>query len=796
MNGEKFIMSFIIDITLRKQIEQSVLDKQKELERVAAALIATNEELEKKVSDRTKVLQEAIRELEKSRNELSEALEKENKTLKDTIASKEEELAKAKESLKEAKADLTKTKSSLKKEKETTKDLKAKNKILEENKVDVKALNSSEPLDNTFYKKLKKDYENLETKSKADKKSLEAKLKASDSELKKQTQVAAKSEQELTEIKKERTNLRRSNTILKNNQDKREAEFASELEQLKKQEEERYLHYREIFLAEVASIQKEKEQLEKQTQEKSSKSKKEIKDLEKSYKQKVKDLETEVETKKKEIKDLEAKLKKQAEDAKQVSNAQIEKLTEEIKASKEALLLYQTQTQAELTKKDDELKKLGEQYNKDLIVKESEKAKLEEKHDSLLLELDKIVLEIKQRQSELDTINQKFDSVTEEDINDLNFKREIEAIRERKAVLKQRSNEEEQTYTNASKLLKIKIQDKRNDIDNDIINIDALERKLEAKKLTLKEKKDLNNQLQNAKYNLDLNRQALVELEKDEPTRIRLRYQKFISDYDGELVALSKAEVALISKYLEARRKEILTAEDKATIKASEAAKKKLEIQLASLEKEKAATDSALQANKSEIESLNKKNEALRIELSLVRNNVDKERIEKLDSRLLELKNKQTSYEVKLEEVNRRVLERSALKQRLITNEQVIHDYYLYNEELKRLFQDYQNNEAKMKRLNSDISYYEEQKLEEEIQKTEYLLKRINLNQDQLYHRMDYIKKQTPALEQDEKVQYYLELIRSIERVNEAKTNLELRVSNTQAQISNLNSYIAEIKGK
>lgn len=762
----------------------------------------TKKEIDKVVegsdTDTVKKRKEALDILKKSYGTdgaSSEALEKENKTLKETIASKEEELAKAKESLKEAKADLTKTKSSLKKEKETTKDLKAKNKVLEENKVDVKALNSSEPLDNTFYKKLKKDYENLETKSKADKKSLEAKLKASDSELKKQTQVAAKSEQELTEIKKERTNLRRSNTILKNNQDKREAEFASELEQLKKQEEERYLHYREIFLAEVASVQKEKEQLEKQTQEKSSKSKKEIKNLEKSYKQKVKELETEVETKKKEIKDLEAKLKKQAEDAKQVSNAQIEKLTEEIKASKEALLLYQTQTQAELTKKDDELKKLGEQYNKDLIVKESEKAKLEEKHDSLLLELDKIVLEIKQRQSELDTINQKFDSVTEEDINDLNFKREIEAIRERKAVLKQRSNEEEQTYTNASKLLKIKIQDKRNDIDNDIINIDALERKLEAKKLTLKEKKDLNNQLQNAKYNLDLNKQALIELEKEEPVRIRLRYQKFINDYDSQLVALSKAEVDLISKYLEERRKAILTVEDKATIKATEAAKKKLEKQLASLEKEKAATDSALQENKSEIELLNKKNEALKQELSLVKTNVDKERIEKLDSRLLELRNKQLGYEVKLDEVNRRVLERNALKQRLITNEQVIHDYYLYNEELKRLFQDYQNNESKMKRLNNDISYYKEQELDNEIQKTEQLLRRINFSQDQLYQRMDYIKKQTLALEKDEKVQYYLELLRSIERVNEAKVDLELRVSNTKAQISNLNSYIVEIKG-
>jgi PAS domain S-box-containing protein len=77
VKDEKLIIAFIIDITLRKTIELSVQEKQKELERVAAALIATNEELEKKVSGRTKVLQEAIRELEKSRNDLSLALEKE-----------------------------------------------------------------------------------------------------------------------------------------------------------------------------------------------------------------------------------------------------------------------------------------------------------------------------------------------------------------------------------------------------------------------------------------------------------------------------------------------------------------------------------------------------------------------------------------------------------------------------------------------------------------------------------------------------------------------------------------------
>lgn len=77
IKGQKFIVAFLIDISVRKGIEVTVKEKQQELERVAAALISTNEGLEKKVSDRTKVLQEAIRELEKSRNELSKALEKE-----------------------------------------------------------------------------------------------------------------------------------------------------------------------------------------------------------------------------------------------------------------------------------------------------------------------------------------------------------------------------------------------------------------------------------------------------------------------------------------------------------------------------------------------------------------------------------------------------------------------------------------------------------------------------------------------------------------------------------------------
>lgn len=48
IKGQKFVVAFIIDITVRKNIEVTVNEKQQELERVAAALITTNEGFERK----------------------------------------------------------------------------------------------------------------------------------------------------------------------------------------------------------------------------------------------------------------------------------------------------------------------------------------------------------------------------------------------------------------------------------------------------------------------------------------------------------------------------------------------------------------------------------------------------------------------------------------------------------------------------------------------------------------------------------------------------------------------------
>jgi PAS domain S-box-containing protein len=76
-NNQTFVIAFIVDITHRKEIEQSMLKQQEELEKVSSDIRKLNAELEAKVEERTTILKEALQRLEQSQAELSEALDKE-----------------------------------------------------------------------------------------------------------------------------------------------------------------------------------------------------------------------------------------------------------------------------------------------------------------------------------------------------------------------------------------------------------------------------------------------------------------------------------------------------------------------------------------------------------------------------------------------------------------------------------------------------------------------------------------------------------------------------------------------
>jgi PAS domain S-box-containing protein len=76
-NNKQYVIAFIVDITHRKEIERSMLEQQRQLEKVTNDIRKLNTELEAKVEERTVILKEALQRLEQSQAELSEALDKE-----------------------------------------------------------------------------------------------------------------------------------------------------------------------------------------------------------------------------------------------------------------------------------------------------------------------------------------------------------------------------------------------------------------------------------------------------------------------------------------------------------------------------------------------------------------------------------------------------------------------------------------------------------------------------------------------------------------------------------------------
>jgi PAS domain S-box-containing protein len=76
VNG-KFVIAFIIDITVRKQQEFTLKQKTAELEKITTQVRQMNADLEGRIENRTIMLRETLAQLEKSKNELAESLQKE-----------------------------------------------------------------------------------------------------------------------------------------------------------------------------------------------------------------------------------------------------------------------------------------------------------------------------------------------------------------------------------------------------------------------------------------------------------------------------------------------------------------------------------------------------------------------------------------------------------------------------------------------------------------------------------------------------------------------------------------------
>lgn len=77
IDNEPYVISFILDITQRKEIEDTLISQKEQVEKAKVEIEQLNAELENKVEQRTQELVDTLSKLEKSRDELTTALSKE-----------------------------------------------------------------------------------------------------------------------------------------------------------------------------------------------------------------------------------------------------------------------------------------------------------------------------------------------------------------------------------------------------------------------------------------------------------------------------------------------------------------------------------------------------------------------------------------------------------------------------------------------------------------------------------------------------------------------------------------------
>lgn len=79
LNNEEFVIAFVVDISIRKNSEEFILQQRIALKQAISEVQKKNEDLEQKVLERTMMLKETLAELEKSKEEIHKALAAEKK---------------------------------------------------------------------------------------------------------------------------------------------------------------------------------------------------------------------------------------------------------------------------------------------------------------------------------------------------------------------------------------------------------------------------------------------------------------------------------------------------------------------------------------------------------------------------------------------------------------------------------------------------------------------------------------------------------------------------------------------
>ena len=392
-------------------------------------------------------------------------------------------------------------------------------------------------------------------------------------------------------------------------------------------------------------------------------------------------------------------------------------------------------------------------------------------NEEITQKIAQLEAEIATKDQQLLILTEKFNSLKEEDIIDPEFKRKIREIRDMKQEVIESSNIDRANLQASVDSITADLEKRRETFAEVSSRLNALDK--EHQKVGSRSSLNRENYLAKrsvimTEYNATKERVKAIE---EEQQIAILKLNTATVNAEERIAKLNQAEAEIIAQYLEQLRADYIDNDADYITKMEE--KDTLIRQLDELNQLHHQTQSAILASHNLLSETLQSNRELRERLLAGHVTDLDQRIDTLTNNVDDLTAQYNNLVGKINLIKQKQEERMVAEDKLRNTEESIISYVNVNEDYNSLISTYYVNNVQVVAYRSEINALVNEANIEEADKVKVELNDLLIIQSDLLAKIEYIKRQLNEISDNERVKYYIRLVKSMEQLR--SKNIELR---------------------
>ena len=392
-------------------------------------------------------------------------------------------------------------------------------------------------------------------------------------------------------------------------------------------------------------------------------------------------------------------------------------------------------------------------------------------NEEITQKIAQLEAEIATKDQQLLILTEKFNSLKEEDIIDPEFKRKIREIRDMKQEVIESSNIDRANLQASVDSITADLEKRRETFAEVSGRLNALDK--EHQKVGSRSSLNRENYLAKrsvimTEYNATKERVKAIE---EEQQIAILKLNTATVNAEERIAKLNQAEAEIIAQYLEQLRADYIDNDADYITKMEE--KDTLIRQLDELNQLHHQTQSAILASHNLLSETLQSNRELRERLLAGHVTDLDQRIDTLTNNVDDLTAQYNNLVGKINLIKQKQEERMVAEDKLRNTEESIISYVNVNEDYNSLISTYYVNNVQVVAYRSEINALVNEANIEEVDKVKVELNDLLIIQSDLLAKIEYVKRQLNEISDNERVKYYIRLVKSMEQLR--SKNIELR---------------------